>query len=94
MWLAAARQAEVTVEIVYANGGEAPESLWLQVNHVPVGAARAVRPVPVDPPDRTLHLAVFDVPASALRDGRNTLVLRNEGALLTLIALEVKVNPC
>ncbi len=35
---------------------------------------------------------MFAIPANALRDGRNTLVLLSEGELLTVVSLDVRVR--
>lgn len=38
------------------------------------------------------YQAVFAIPAASLRDGRNTLAVRNEGESLTIISLDVRIT--
>jgi hypothetical protein len=91
--LLAAEPDSVCVEavVVFTGGGATQtDQLWLQVNHVPAGPAQSVRTVPGN--TKGVRQAVFAVPVDALRDGRNTLVLRNEGEALTVISLDIQVS--
>ena len=83
--------AKVEAAVIFS-GGEAttPDQLWLQFNHTTAGPAREVRSAPECPAD--MHQAVFELPVSALRDGENELVLRNEGESLTVISIDVRVQ--
>jgi hypothetical protein len=92
--LLAAEQAPAGVDVVLAFTGAAavgPEQLWLQVNHIAAGPAVSVELLPA--PAEGVRRARFDVPAEALRDGRNEVVVRNEGETLTVVSLDVRVQP-
>ena len=93
--LLAAEPAGVNVEVdaVFAGGAETIDRFWLLVNHLPIGAARSVGPVEGDPKAAARRVS-FVVPSTVLRDGRNTLTLRNEnqGAGLTLLSIDVRVE--
>ncbi len=66
------------------------DDLWLHMNNVPAGAARSVEMVPDSA--KGARRAVFGIPARVLRDGRNTLSLRNEGKPLTVVSIDVTVH--
>jgi hypothetical protein len=93
--LLAAEPDAVGVEVsVFFTGEFAgnPAELWLALNNCPVGPARGVEPVP-ESAKGAIRRAVFSIPARALRDGRNHLVLRNEGKAMTVISLDLLVTP-
>lgn len=83
--------ARVELLLIYS-GGDAvrAEELWLQINHTPVGPALSVAILP--DPAKDIRQAQFTLPASALRDGDNELILRNEGDELTVISINVCVQ--
>ena len=81
---------EVSVVLTGETAGQADE-VWLQINHVPVGLACSVELIAESA--NAARRAVFHVPAKALRDGRNTLLLRNEGKTLTVLSMDVRVHP-
>lgn len=90
-FLMTAESAEMRAEaVVMIAGGDAGACgrLGLQVNGVQAGAAVLVEPAGVKDYRRVL----FAVPVSALRDGRNTLVLRNTGAAVTVVSMDVRVT--
>ena len=83
--------ASVQVDVVFqGNVAAGSDQLWLHVNRTPVGTAHAIKLQP----DSTqgARTAVFQIPPEALRDGRNTLALRNEGQPLTVVSLDVHVT--
>jgi len=91
--LLAAEPATVGVEVSVVFAGEADVNateLWLQVNHVPAGPASPAEAM-VDSTNGARR-AAFTVPAEALRDGRNTLLLRNEGKTVTVISMDLRVR--
>jgi len=75
------------------------EDVWLQLNETPLGHASQVRSEPQGPTcyswwnivDETAA-AVFNVPVTALKDGRNGLVLRNEGHPVTALGIAVRTG--
>lgn len=79
--------------------------LWLHVNTTACGSAAAVEMGPVPPagkdpetgwdnhPNLPFYWVRFDVPVSALRDGPNSLVFRNEFCSATIMGLEVRIQP-
>jgi hypothetical protein len=77
-FLAADGAAEV--EILFT-GAAADGALWVHVNAYPAGPARV-----------TDGHAIVTVPAEALRDGANTIHLRNEGEPITVQSLDVHVE--
>ena len=80
----------VNVDVVLEGQAPPPAELWLHVNHLPAGEA-AISPCP-SLSKTNLHTATFTVPAAALRDGANTLTLRNEAhGTLTVCSLDVRV---
>jgi hypothetical protein len=93
MLLAAGTATQDVQAAVAFTGAETacPDQLWLHVNQVPAGPARSMAALPGN--DKGVREAVFAVPPGALRDGRNALVLRNEGDTLTVLSLEVRVTP-
>jgi len=99
----AAEPAGTRVEADFLLAGKddvRPDQLWLLVNSVPAGTARTVLDVPAGEKcaaekgaeDKRMRIATFALPAAALRDGRNVLVLRNEAAPLTVLSLDVRVG--
>ncbi len=82
--------ARVTVEL-RLKGDTLPEptQLWLHVNAVMTGWAMEVLALP---DSANMALARFAVPARALRDGWNRLMLCNEGADITVHGLDVRVE--
>jgi hypothetical protein len=83
--------AAVRIEVLAEGPTPTAEQLWLHVNQRPAGSAASVQPWAESKPG--LHLAVFRVPADALRDGPNTLVLRSEAsAALTVRSIDVCVG--
>jgi hypothetical protein len=78
-----------------ASAGE----VWLQLNETPLG--HAIRSS-VKPEDSRYYswcnivknatAAVFDVPVTAIRDGRNHLVFRNEGRYLNVLGLVLRIS--
>jgi hypothetical protein len=94
----AAEPAGTGIEVsAWLSGGDVvADQLWLQLNGTPVGPARSVTPAgasAVAGPEAAPLRAAFAVPASALRDGCNDLLLRNEGPARTLLSLDVSVSP-
>jgi hypothetical protein len=92
---------EVEAQVILDCKAE-PGDLWLQLNDVPLGNAKKIlgraekdksfyswwnRDVPED-----LSAAVFNVPAKAIRDGRNYLVFRNNGKPVQVLGLAVSIN--
>lgn len=91
--LLAAEPESTHVEVLVLLAGSSatrPEQLWLQVNHLPVGSAQSVSVLPA--PAKETSQAVFTVPPTALRDGTNELVLRNEGETLTVLSIDVSTS--
>lgn len=89
---AAAEPAGTALHVDVLLEGTRPDAarLWLHVNHRPAGAATAVCPFGAKP---DAHVATFPVPADALRDGVNTLVLRSEMTEpLTVRSLDLRVG--
>lgn len=85
------RGAKVTAELLFEGGVDVrPAQLWLRLNHWPIGPAGGVRVLAEG--DKSFTVVSFSVPVAALGDGHNALVLRNEGAALTLLSLDVRVE--
>lgn len=93
MLLASEPEGTRVEAVVLFTGGATicPEQLWLQVNNTPVGPAQSVENLPA--PAKDIRQAIFVVPPAALRDGNNELALRNEGEALTIISIDVDVQP-
>lgn len=92
MLLAAAPDAagvEVSVVFTGEDAGKG-DDIWLQVNQIPAGSAHSVAPLP-DSAGKVFQ-AMFRVFAGTLMDGRNTLLLRNEGKCVTVISIDVRVQ--
>lgn len=90
MLLAAEPETARVETMVVFEGNAVAEQLWLQVNDVPVGSALEVQ----DGPEgrRQTRTAIFLVQATALHNGRNRIVFRNEGEALTVLGVEVRVH--
>jgi len=83
--------AHIEALVVFSGGGNIlPGQLWLQVNQITTGAAQSVQALPE--PAQDIRQAIFPLPSSALRDGRNELVLRNEGETINVISIDVCVG--
>lgn len=80
-------EAEIVLE---GEGKVSPADLWLHVNATAAGPAREFREMAVE--GKRVRSAIFAVPAAALQDGANRLFFRNEGELLTVLAVEVRVR--
>lgn len=76
---------------VEGEGARDVGALRLYVNNMPVGCAQMIVPSP-EKTESELRAVSFAVPADALRDGNNTLILRNTGSLFTVIGLDVEVG--
>lgn len=84
--------AQVEIHVTFTEGeGVTAEKLWMQMNNVTLGVAREIEGLPdTEAPARR---AVFTAPADAVVDGRNQLTLRNEGTVLTVLGLEIRIQP-
>jgi len=93
MWLAAEkRDARVEIDLVVeASAAPSAQTLWLSLNTTTLGTAREIREGP--PGSKRVQTATFAAPATALRDGLNVLVFRNEGPPLTVLGVDVRVDP-
>ena len=89
--LLAAGGSQVHVEVPFAGGPAEAEQLWMCLNAAPLGCAKQIRPIP--DAEQPAWAALFTAPPDAPVDGRNTILLRNEGAAITVLGLDVRVNP-
>jgi len=108
MLLAAAlEQAAVSVHVCF-EGDNDPSDLWLRIGHY-CDHAFEIQEGPAgntddpgrawlyddgrEPSCRQSRIAVFNVPGSVLRDGRNQLVVRSENMSATILGIDVLVAP-
>lgn len=89
--------ARVEVELLIETSDPvAADTLWLHLNHLSAGPAfKLSEPSPAPgktEPPRVRQTAIFAVPSAALRDGLNVLTVRNEGAQITALSLDVRVD--
>ena len=88
----AAEPAHMQAELrVILEGATSADQLWLHFDAAPLGHALAIEDGPTG--QRRARTAQFDVPIQSLRDGLNRLVLRNQGHPLTVLGIEVHVQP-
>ena len=90
LWLAAepdGTPVEIAVTLEAADTPTA-ETYWLSLNDTPLGPARAIQPEPTA--ETPMHIAIFAAPSAALRDGRNTLIFRNEGGKVLVQGVDVR----
>lgn len=78
-----------------ADAGE----VWLQLNETPLGHANRISGEPAKEEYYSwwnivdgAGAAVFDVPVTAIRDGRNHLVFRNEGQNLNVLGVALRIS--
>jgi len=89
LWLAAEPAAiPVTVEVVVtATDPLSKENFWLSLNDTPLGSADSLHTESIEKqPTQTI---TFTAPASVVRDGRNSLTFRNEGAPVSVLGIDV-----
>jgi hypothetical protein len=75
--------------------GETPADigpLRLHVNEWSVGAPCAIRRHPVLAPDSPLRAVIFQTTSDVLREGRKSIVLRNDGAPVSVVSVVLHVN--
>jgi len=92
--LLAAAGADQTVEALVCFDGDAKaENLWLRIGPHSAGHAVEIREGPErkkeDEPDHKSKIAVFNVPADAIKDGTNELVIRSESVNTTILGIDV-----
>jgi hypothetical protein len=82
--------AKVEIAAVF-HGGDTTraDQLWLHVNGAAVGPATSIQPLPESA--KRARAALFTAPAASLRDGPNTLTIRNEGGSMTVISADLNV---
>ena len=88
--------ADVTARVCF-DGETRPEDLWLRIGMHSLGHAADIRPGPdgnagrvrPETTPRKSRIAVFQVPAGVIQDGRNAFVLRSENVEITVLGLEV-----
>lgn len=90
LWLAADSDSMSAQAKALLEGPVEIERLWLQFNGRPQGHVREIRRDWPDKPDS--QSVVFDISNSLLREGRNQIVLRNEGQPFRLVSLEISVT--
>ena len=87
--------AKVTV-LVYFDGENKPEDLWLRIGYHPIGHAVEIRrfsaPKEGEKPKRNAKIAVFKIPANVITDGRNQLVIRSDRVSTTILGIDVDIR--
>ena len=96
MLLAAEGEGQTVEALVYFDGENGPDDLWLRIGLRSVGHAIEIRQGPegaTDNPDgRKSKTAVFNVPSGVIADGRNELILRGENVSTTVLGVDVCVR--
>jgi hypothetical protein len=87
--------AEVTV-LVYFDGENGPDDMWLRIGLHSGSHAVEIREGPKgkksDTASRQSKIAVFNVPANVITDGRNELVIRSDRVSTTILGIDVHVR--
>ena len=96
MLLAAESQgAEVTV-LVYFEGENGPDDMWLRIGLHSGREAVEIREGPEgdkeDKSSRKSKIAVFNVPPGDIKDGRNELIVRTGKVSTTILGIDVDVR--
>ena len=96
MLLAAEGEGQEAVVLVYFDGENEPEDLWLRIGLHRVGQALEIREGPEGPENRASSrkskIAVFNLPASVIEDGRNELIIRSEKPESTILGIDVCIR--
>ena len=96
MLLAADRGDARTTALVYFDGENEPDDIWLRIGLHSLGHAAEIRKGPQGPDDddasRKGRTAVFDVPAGVIADGRTELVIRSEKVDATILGIDICVQ--
>ena len=94
MPLAAAGQGANVTALVYFDGDNGADDLWLGIGHHPVAHAVEIRKSPElkTGVSRNAKIAVFNVPANVITDGRNELVVRSDRVSTTILGIDVQVR--
>ena len=92
---AGGKDAEVTV-LVYFDGENGPEDIWLRIGPHSSGHAVEIRKGPEgeksDKSIRKSKVAVFKVPPHVIKDGRNELIIRTGKVSTTILGIDVYVR--
>ena len=77
-------------------GDATAENLWLRIGMHSAGHAVEIREGPErkqeDEPDHKSKIAVFNVPAGAIKDGTNKLIIRSESVSTTILGIDVVIH--
>ncbi len=95
--LLAAEGANQRVEaLVCFDGDVKAENLWIRIGLHSAGHAVEIREGPErkkeDVSDHRSKIAVFNVPAGAIKDGMNELVIRSENVSTTILGIDVAMH--
>ena len=95
--LLAAEGADQRVEALVCFDGDATaENLWLRIGMHSAGHAVEIREGPErkqeDEPEHKSKIAVFNVPAGAIKDGTNKLIIRSESVSTTILGIDVVIH--
>ncbi|MFO7901382.1 MAG: hypothetical protein R6U98_01880 [Pirellulaceae bacterium] len=98
MFLAAEPTSVQAEAVVLLDRALAADDVWLQLNDTPLGHAIRISAEPLEERYYSwwnildVAAAVFSVPASAIKDGRNQLVVRNEGESVSVLGLAIRTR--
>ena len=87
---AEAESVQAQVDVVFTGAGVAAEGIWMHANDSSLGHAQSIEPLPGG--SEGVQQATFALPSRVIRDGRNTLTVRNEvNTMVTVLSIDVRV---